>query len=176
MKRKTTIKSLLLMAALLVGGGGNAWGDKVASYDFNSKETPFIISDEARLGASYAEHVADGGDYYVKYSCGNMNGVAFANYNFTSSVSNAATVTIEFDFYIATVAGHGLITIADASAHTASEGGFTSKSNTGYGSTGAIFNFGCYRGGGKNKFAINNNQNELAGLDAWCHASIRNCN
>ena len=171
MIQKKLFTKMLLVAALL-GVGVNAWADDVASYNFNSQTTPFVISDAARLGASYAEYVADGGDYYVKYSCGNMNAVAFAYYDFSSSVSDAATVTIEFDFFIPEVAGHEVISIADASAHTSAGGGFTGKSNTGYGSTGAIFNLGCWRGGGANKFAINNTQNDYAGLGAWCHASV----
>ena len=171
MKRKQLLTKVLLAVAML-GVGTSAWADDVASYNFNSQTTPFTISDAARLSASYAEHVTNGGDYYVKYTCGNMNAVAFAYYDFSSSVSDAATVTIDFDFYIPEVAGHELISIADASAHTASGGGFTNKSNTGYGSTGAIFNLGCFRGGGNNKFAINSTQNNYAGLGAWCHASV----
>jgi hypothetical protein len=103
-----------------------------------------------------------------------MNSVAFAYYNFLNAASDAATLTIDFDFYIVNVAGHALISLADADYHTIASGGFSSKSNTGYGNNGAIFNLGCYRSGG-NHFAVNNTQN--SSLDAtclgnWCHASI----
>lgn len=139
MKQKHLLKSLLVAAGLCVGA--SAWADDVASYDFNDQTSPFVISDGARLSASYA--LQSESDYYAKYSCGNMNGVAFAYYDFTSSVSDAETVTVDFDFYIVNVAGHALISIADASSHTASGGGFTAKSNTGYGTTGAIFRVSC---------------------------------
>jgi len=151
--------------------GGSVWADDVVSYNFDGQTTPFVISDASRLSASYAFQTGSETDYYVKYSCGNMNGVAFAYYDFSASVSDATTVTIDFDFNIAAVAGHGLISIADASVHTASGGGFTGKSNTGYGANGAIFNLGCFRSG-NNKFAINSTQNDLAGLGVWCHAQV----
>lgn len=169
-KQNSLLKTLLVVAGLLVGM--SSWAADVASYNFDGKTTPFVISDANRLSASYALQTGSETDNYVKYTCGNMNAVAFAYYDFSASVSDAATVTVEFDFNIATVAGHALISIADASAHTASGGGFTGKSNTGYGATGAIFNLGCWRTGGVNKFAINSTQNNLAGLDAWCHAQV----
>lgn len=165
------MKTLLVAAGLLVGSNG-AWADEVSSYNFDDEKTPFVISDANRLSASYVLNEGSATDKYVKYSCGNMNAVAFAYYDFSTSVSDAATVTIDFDFYIATVAGHALVSIADANAHNTTSGGFTGKSNTGYGSNGAIFNLGCYRGGGNNKFAINSKQNDLAGLDAWCHVQV----
>ena len=161
-----------LLVTLLLGVGVNAWGDDVASHNFDGQTTPFVISDANRLVASYDLQTGSETDYYAKYTCSNMNAVAFAYYDFSASVSDAATVTIDFDFNIATVAGHELISIADASVHTASGAGFTGKSNTGYGATGAIFNLGCFRGGGNNKFAINSTQNDYAGLDAWCHAQV----
>ena len=170
MKKTYFLKTLFAAACLLVGV--NAWADDVASHNFDSETTPFVISDAARLSASYALQSGSETDKYVKYSCGNMNAVAFAYYDFSSSVSDAATVTIDFDFLIPVVAGHELISIADANVHTASGAGFTGKSNTGYGPTGAIFNLGCFRGGGNNKFAINSAQTDLAGLGAWCHANV----
>ena len=169
--KKLLLKSMLIAIGIVMGSG-SAWADDVASNNFNDQTTPFIIADASRLSVSYALYVEEGTDYYAKYSCGNMNGVAFAYYDFSSSVSDAETVTIDFDFYVAKVAGHALISIADASSHTSSGAGFTAKSNTGYGSTGAIFNLGCYRANNANKFAINSTQNDLEALDAWCHASI----
>ena len=103
-----------------------------------------------------------------------MNAVAFAYYNFASSVSDAETVTTEFDFYVSQVSGHLLISLADADYHTGANGGFTGKSNTGYGSTGTIFNLGCYRSG-NDQFAINSSQNSSLTstcLGHWCHANI----
>ena len=162
----------LLVAVGLCAGTSSVWAIDVASYNFDGKTTPFTISDAARLSASYELQTGSETDFYVKYSCGNMNAVAFAYYDFSSSVSDAATVTIDFDFNIATVAGHALLSIADASVHTASGAGFSGKNNTGYGSNGAIFNLGCYRASGNNKFGINSTQTDYVGLDAWCHASV----
>jgi hypothetical protein len=93
MKRKFTFKSLLLVAFMLVGAG-QAWADDVASHTFDGQTTPFVISDANRLSASYALQSDSETDRYVKYSCGNMNAVAFAYYDFSSSVSDAATVTV----------------------------------------------------------------------------------
>lgn len=170
MKRKLLLKSLLVAVGLLVGG--NVWaGETTTTFDFEDGNTIFTISDAARMSQSIVDD-ATLNSKVQKLTCGNMNAVAFAYYNFSSLVTDAATVTVEFDFNIATIAGHNLISIADADYHTSSNGGFTGKSNTGYGSNGAIFNLGCYRASGNNKFAINNSQNNLAGLDAWVHAKV----
>lgn len=173
-KLSTFLKTLLV--AVGIGVGSSVWADNVASYNFNDQTTPFVISDAARLSVTYPEHVSEGGDHYAKYSCGNMNAVAFAYYDFSSNVTDAETVTLEFDFNVTQVAGHEIISLADANYHTASKGGFSGKSNTGYGSNGTIFNFGCWRANDNNRFAINGSQKSAdvttQCLGAWCHASI----
>lgn len=174
--KKQLFTKMLLVALCLIGGSSFTWGDDVASYNFNNQTTPFTISDANRMQVSYLEHVSEGGDYYAKYSCQNMNAVSFAYYNFGNNVADAETVTFEFDYYITQVAGHVIISIADANYHTATNGGFSGKSNTGYGSNGTIFNFGCWRANNNNRFAINGSQKneEVTAkcLGAWCHASI----
>ena len=143
------------------------------SYNFEGDEAvnPFKIADAARMTSSIiADETLQ--SKVLKHSCSNMNVVAFSYYNFSELVQKAVKVDIEFDFYVPEVAGHELISIADADYHTLSGAGFTEKSNTGYGSKGSIFNLGCYRGGGNNKFAVNNKQNDLAGLNSWCHAKV----
>ncbi len=177
MKQKQLLRTLLAAVCLLAGQ--SVWAVDVASYDFNGQTTPFAISDKNRLSATYFEHVADGGDYYAKYTCINSSGgKPFAYYNFSSSVADAATVTVEFDFLSHQATGHALISLADANYHTSTGGGFTDKSATGYGANGAIFNLGTIREGSGNsasqKFGINTAQcdPEVAALDVWCHASI----
>lgn len=173
--KKLSIFLKTLLVAVGIGVGSSAWADDVASHDFNSSTTPFKISDSNRISASYALQDDSANDYYVKYSCTNMNAVAFAYYDFASSVSDAESVTIGFDFNIKKVSGHGLISIADADFHTRDKAGFSSKSNTGYGSNGAIFNLGCWRADDSNNFAINSTKRtDLTAncLDAWCHANV----
>ena len=172
---KKLLKTFLLAVCLLVGGTNSAWAVDVASHDFNSSTTPFTIYDSNRIWASYALQDGSADDYYVKYSCNNMNAVAFAHYNFASSVSDAESVTIAFDFNITQVSGHELISIADADFHTRAKAGFTDKSNTGYGSNGAIFNLGCWRADGSDNFAINSSKKtDLTAtcLNVWCHANV----
>ena len=177
MKKQLLMKTFLVAVSLLVGQ--SVWGVDVVSYNFNDQTTPFTISDANRLSATYFEHVADGGDYYAKYTCiSNTGGKPFAYYNFSSNVADAATVTVEFDFLSHQATGHALISLADANYHTSSGGGFTDKSATGYGSNGVIFNLGTVRNGSGNsatqKFGVNTAQcsPEVAALDVWCHASI----
>ncbi len=171
MRKKQLLKSLLVAAALCVGA--NAWaGETTTTYDFEDATHPFAIYDTNRIGLSIVDD-ATLGSKVLKATSGNMNAVAFAYYDFSELVTAATTnVNVEYDFYIVNVAGHALISLADASLHTGSNGGFTGKSNTGYGWNGSVFHLGCWRGGGTNKFSINGTQNDLAGLDAWCHAKI----
>ena len=155
----------------------SAWADDVASYDFNDGTTPIVIKDAARMSASYTLQDGSDDNYYVHYKCINMNDAAFAYYNFYEEVSNAATVTVAFDFNIAKKDGHALISIADADYHTRDKGGFTVKSNSGYGANGAIFNLGCWRVNSStgNHFAVNSGYDtDLTEncLDNWCHAVI----
>lgn len=171
MKRITYLKTLLV--GLLVSGATSVWaGETTTAYDFEDGTTnPFIIADANRISASFVNDETLNSKV-LKHTCGNMNAIAFAYYDFTELAKNAQIVTVEFDFNIPNVAGHELISLADASFHTLSGGGFTGKSNTGYGSKGAIFNLGCFRGGGNNKFAINSKQNDLEALGVWGHAKI----
>ena len=169
--RKSTIKSLLL-GVLMAAGASSAWaGETTTTYGFEDGKTIFTIADANRMSQSIVDD-ATLESKVNKFTCGNMNAVAFAYYDFSSLVSNASNVSVEFDFNIAEAAGHALISLSDANYHTLANGGFAGKSNTGYGSNGAIFNLGCVRGGGANKFGINTAQTNLAGLGAWCHAKV----
>ena len=156
----------------MTAGASSSWaGETTTTYDFEDGKTIFTIADANRMSQSIVDD-ATLESKVNKFTCGNMNAVAFAYYDFSSLVSNASNVSVEFDFNIAEVAGHALISLSDANYHTLANGGFTGKSNTGYGSNGAIFNLGCVRGGGANKFGINTAQTNLAGLGAWCHAKV----
>lgn len=168
--RKITLKSVLMTALLAMSANAMA-GETVTSFDFEDGTHPFAIFDANRIAASIVDD-ADLSSKALHFTCGNMNQVAFAYYDFSSLMTGASKVTVEFDFNVATVAGHALISLSDASQHTGSAGGFTGKSNTGYGANGAIFNLGCVRGGGTQKFAINTTQTDKEGLDAWCHAKV----
>lgn len=157
-------------------GGTSVTYPNVTYKDFDGS-TPFTIHDGNRMALTYTEYNTDDGDKYASYGAGGRignGGIPFAYYDFSSSVSDASKVIVEFDYNIATVAAHELISISDADYHTAAAGGFTAKSNTGYGSTGAIFNLGCVRANSTQTFAVNTTQNSTlsACLDAWCHAKI----
>lgn len=168
--RKNLLKSFMLMAMIFVCNVVMA-GETTTVYDFEDGESPFAIFDKNRISATVVDD-ATLGSKVLKFTSGNMNGVAFAYLSFGDKVEGASLITVEYDFNITNVAGHALISVADADKHTGAAGGFTAKSNTGYGANGAIFNLGCWRGGGTNKFSVNGKQNDLAGLDAWCHAKV----
>lgn len=149
----------------------------VGSYNFNdnSAALPFSIYDTNRIGGSYKLYEEGGTDYYAEYKCTRASGIPFAYNNFGSSVSDAATVTFEFDYYIKKESCHALISIADANLHKASDG--FSSNNNGYGVKGTIFNFGCWRVNSTtgNQFAVNSAYDTgltESALEVWCHASI----
>lgn len=168
--RKNLLKSFVLLAMMFVCNVAMA-GETTTVYDFEDGESPFVIFDKNRISVSVVDDETLGSKV-LKFTSGNMNAVAFAYLNFADKVEGASLVTVEYDFNITNVAGHALISVADADKHTGEAGGFTGKSNTGYGTNGVIHNLGCWRGGGANKFAVNGKQNDMAGLNAWCHAKV----
>lgn len=161
------MKTLLLVAAGLLVGTNSAWALDVASHNFNSSTTPFTIVDGARLGVTYEEYVKDDGDYYAKYACTRTNGKAFAFYNFSSSVTDAATVEVEFDCYFKSGSWRSFISLADADHHTADVLGI---GNVNYDGTGAIFNLGQNRAkvSGQNEDHFGVNSAHVSDLDATC--------
>ena len=161
------MKTLLFVAAGLCVGTNSAWAVDVASHNFNSSTTPFTIFDSNRIGVTYEEHVQGGGDYYAKYKCNNANAKAFAYYNFSSSVTDAATVDVEFDCYFMSGSWQSFISLADADYHTADVLG---TGNVNYSGTGAIFNLGQNRAkvNGKNENHFGVNSAHVSDLDATC--------
>ena len=161
-------------------------------HDFeDNNNTLFKIYETSRISTSVVSagdmstNVADNGSNILAFSSGNSNGVAFAYYNFSDLVVNPSIVNVSFDCYIKTVSGQRFFTIGDASLHTGTNGGFTGKTQWGYGNNGSIFYFGCTRGKANGKtnedyFSINNKvkassvstlkANEV--LDQWIHADI----
>lgn len=170
------MKTLLLVAAGLCVGANSAWAVDVASHNFNSSTTPFTIVDDARLGVTYGEHVQGAGDYYAKYACTRNSGKAFALYNFSSSVTDAATVNVEFDCYFKSGSWQSFISLADADHHTADVLGI---GNVNYNGTGAIFNLGQNRakvaGQNENHFGVNSTHVSTLDetcLDTWIHVNV----
>lgn len=153
----------------------------VGSYNFNdnSAALPFSIGDTNAMSGAYSLYDGSATDYYAKYTCTNGNRISYAYNNFSSNVSDATSVTVEFDFYVHDGTGHALFSIADANIHTYLDGGFSAKNNAGYGSNGVIFNLGTYRskisGTTTERFAINSTPySELNDkcMDIWCHAIV----
>lgn len=91
----------------------------------------------------------------MQYTCGNMNSVAFAYYNFSTLTEKASNVKVTFDCIIPDIAGHALISLGDANIHTVANGGFKGKNNSGYGENGSIIAIGCWRANRKNNPSIN---------------------
>ena len=163
--------TLLLM--MIVGMQG-AWGttEKICDYRFENGLYPFVNADPARSTLSTINDATLGSNVF-KFTCENMNAVALAYYDFSSAISESEQIMkAEFDLRIPDAAGHVLVTLADASKHTLSNGGFTGKSNTGYGNNGSIITLGCWRANQKQTFTINGITKAALSLDTWYHVTI----
>ena len=134
-------------------GGVNA-EETTTSFDFEDNNSVFTIHDKARAAISIVDDT-ELNSKVMQYTCGNMRGVAFAYYNFSTLTENASNVKVTFDCIIPDINGHALISLGDANIHTVANGGFTGKSTTGYGENGSIIAIGCLRANQKNNPSIN---------------------
>ena len=134
-------------------GGVNA-EETTTSFDFEDNNSVFTIHDKARAAISIVDDT-ELNSKVMQYTCGNMNSVAFAYYNFSTLTEKASNVKVTFDCIIPNIAGHALISLGDANIHTVANGGFKGKSNSGYGENGSIIAIGCWRANQKNNPSIN---------------------
>ena len=134
-------------------GGVNA-EETTTSFDFEDNNSVFTIHDKARAAISIVDDT-ELNSKVMQYTCGNMNSVAFAYYNFSTLTEKASNVKVTFDCIIPDIAGHALISLGDANIHTVANGGFKGKNNSGYGENGSIIAIGCWRANQKNNPSIN---------------------
>jgi len=107
------------------------------------------------------DETAENGTSVVKLSRSNSSGFAYATIPF-DQLESAFMSNVAFDFMIpADISGQSAISLGDASVHNASNGGFnTSSGQYGFGTNGAIFYMGAFRGkaygkSNENYFQIN---------------------
>ena len=152
---RTNLFKSLLVATMAIGslGGVNA-EETTTSFDFEDNNSVFTIHDKARAAISIVDDT-ELNSKVMQYTCGNMNSVAFAYYNFSTLTEKASNVKVTFDCIIPDIAGHALISLGDANIHTVANGGFKGKNNSGYGENGSIIAIGCWRANQKNNPSIN---------------------
>ena len=170
--KKNLLKTLLVAVGLCVGSM-SAWS-QTTTYDFEDGNARFTAYNSSKITVSTIADPRDETKKVAKFAYKAKGAHNFAYLNFSDLAENAATVRVEFDFYVTTASGHDLISLSDANFHTGALAGFDSNSNTGYGSFGTIFDLGCYRASGANYFVVNNTKADgtYTFLDQWCHADI----
>ena len=152
---KTNLFKSLLVATMAVGAmGGVKAEETTTSFDFEDNNSVFTIHDKARAAISIVDDT-ELNSKVMQYTCGNMNSVAFAYYNFSTLTEKASNVKVTFDCIIPDIAGQALISLGDANIHTVANGGFKGKNNSGYGENGSIIAIGCWRANQKNNPSIN---------------------
>lgn len=156
---------VLLVAAGLCTGVNGAWASETTTtYTFEDENAVFTgrsrvtvaIVDDATLNSKV-----------VQFTNANntQNGYAFADYNFSSLVNKASTVTVNFDCYIGT-GDRGRITIGDALVRGTTGGSAKNTSST----TGAIFTIGM----NKDNAVLNSTTNLAKATygDKWLNINI----
>lgn len=152
---RTNLFKSLLVAVMAIGAmGGVKAEETTTSFDFEDNNSVFTIHDKARAAISIVDDT-ELNSKVMQYTCGNMNSVAFAYYNFSTLTEKASNVKVTFDCIIPDIAGHALISLGDANIHTVANGGFKGKNNSGYGENGSIIAIGCWRANRKNNPSIN---------------------
>ena len=156
---KNLLKTFLVAMGLAVGVNG-AWAEETTkSYDFEDESPLLTVYDGARPSLAVVDD-EERGSKVLNYTCGNTNAIAFAYYDFADLVKGASKLSFSFSCNVENISGQGYISLADASMHTATDGGFTGKTSWGYGRSGSIIAIGSDRGrlDGKNNenyFAVN---------------------
>ena len=142
-------------------GWGNYNYTNTTVIDFEDEDlSKFEVADASKLAASVVEDEATGSKV-AKFVRSGSSGFGFAAYKMPE-LEDATKAKVSFDFNIpAEILGQSAIAIGDAYVHNATNGGFnTSSGQYGYGTNGAIFYMGAFRGkayggGNENYFQIN---------------------
>lgn len=182
-----------MMAAILTSGfaltacsvddnpNPNPAGDPIPTeIDFEDEDaSAFAVADASKLALEIVQdETAENGTKVAKFTRSGSSGFGFANIQMPD-LENATNVEASFDFMIpAEILGQSAIALGDAYVHNADNGGFnTSAGQYGYGTNGAIFYMGAFRGkayggGNENYFQINGapaaaSQEEHPAADVW---------
>lgn len=182
-----------MMAAILTSGfaltacsvddnpNPNPAGDPIPTViDFEGEDgaSAFTIPGDRMSVEVIADETAENGTKVAKFSRSNSSGFAYATLKM-EDLENAVQAEVSFDFMIpAEILGQSAIALGDAYVHNAENGGFnTSNGQYGFGSNGAIFYMGAFRGkayggGNENYFQINGvpaaaSKEEHPAADVW---------
>ena len=156
-------------------------GDPIPTViDFEDEDaSAFAVADASKLTLEIVQdETAENGTKVAKFTRSGSSGFGFANIQMPD-LENATNVEASFDFMIpAEILGQSAIALGDAYVHNADNGGFnTSSGQYGYGTNGAIFYMGAFRGkaygsANENYFQINGqpaaaSQEEHLAADVW---------
>ena len=146
--------------------------------DFENEDdlTKFEVADASKLAASVVEDEA-AGSKVAQFERSGSSGFGFAALKMPE-LEDATKAKVAFDFMIpAEILGQSAISLGDANVHNAEMGGFnTSSGQYGFGTNGAIFYLGAYRGrpygSDENYFQINGvaaaaSKEEHLAADVW---------
>ena len=181
-----------MMAAILTSGfaltacsvddnpNPNPAGDPIPTViDFEDEDASAITIPGTRISMEVvADETAENGTKVAKFSRSNSSGFGYATLQL-GDFENATNAELSFDFMIpAEILGQSAISLGDTYVHNADNGGFnTSNGQYGFGTNGAIFYMGAFRGkayggGNENYFQINGqpaaaSQEEHPAADVW---------
>ena len=146
--------------------------------DFENEDdlSKFTVADASKLAASVVEDEA-AGSKVAQFVRSGSSGFGFAALKMPE-LEDATKAKVAFDFMIPNeILGQSAISLGDANVHNATNGGFnTSSGQYGFGTNGAIFYLGAYRGrpygSDENYFQINGvaaatSKEEHLAADVW---------
>jgi len=160
-------------------GWGNYSTNSSTEANFENEDdlTKFEVADASKLAASVVEDEA-AGSKVAQFVRSGSSGFGFAALKMPE-LEDATKAKVAFDFMIpAEILGQSAISLGDANVHNATNGGFnTTSGQYGFGTNGAIFYMGAFRGkayGGSNEnyFQINGvpaaaSKEEHLAADVW---------
>ena len=160
-------------------GWGNYSTNSSTETNFENEDdlTKFEVADASKLAASVVEDEA-AGSKVAQFVRSGSSGFGFAALKMPE-LEDATKAKVAFDFMIPNeILGQSAISLGDANVHNATNGGFnTSSGQYGFGTNGAIFYMGAFRGkayggGNENYFQINGvpaaaSKEEHLAADVW---------
>ena len=160
-------------------GWGNYSTNSSTEANFENEDdlTKFEVADASKLAASVVEDEA-AGSKVAQFVRSGSSGFGFAALKMPE-LEDATKAKVAFDFMIpAEILGQSAISLGDANVHNATNGGFnTTSGQYGFGTNGAIFYMGAFRGkaygkSNENYFQINGvpaaaSQEEHLAADVW---------
>ena len=161
---------MLLVAVGMLAGASNAWADLTPTttvYDFEDSNARF--SQDSRITVAIANDDVLNSNVVSFTNASNAgNGNAIAHFDFSSLVTNAEKVVLNFDYWCNTN-GRNALTIGDATIRTASA--INSSTKQQYIETGAILKIGA----NTSYFQVNNaniGAYPIASLGIWMNVNV----